>query len=271
MPAQKLALVTAFLISTTSILNAAVFERDFLAPGDGLLTFDDVTQREWLDLTETLDWSLSQLSEAIAPQGPLKDFSLATVEDIAGMAASAGVEWLPPGQPFPVAEGNAASNLIDLAGTILDYSNFYRDYIDDLDGIDSTGPTIVYDDEGNVVGIAVDLDDLHVFNILDVFEMLGLRAAAGLAVAKSPQEGLLVDTFKLISVISIENRITPGAINRPLNEPSVGGGILSDLQAFPEPIVGPFWLVRAAVPEPSAAAILTTGLICVFSRKLIRR
>jgi len=34
--------------------RAAVSDRDWMAPGDGLLTYDDVNQREWLDLSETI-------------------------------------------------------------------------------------------------------------------------------------------------------------------------------------------------------------------------
>jgi hypothetical protein len=34
--------------------RADVFERDWKTPGDGLLTYDDVNRREWLDLSQTL-------------------------------------------------------------------------------------------------------------------------------------------------------------------------------------------------------------------------
>ena len=33
--------------------QAAAIERDWKTPGDGLLTYDDVSKRGWLDLTET--------------------------------------------------------------------------------------------------------------------------------------------------------------------------------------------------------------------------
>jgi hypothetical protein len=34
--------------------NAAVFERDWQTPDDGLLTYDDVNRREWLDVSQSL-------------------------------------------------------------------------------------------------------------------------------------------------------------------------------------------------------------------------
>ena len=107
---------SAFLLVllATLPLHAGVVEHDFLALGDGLLTYDDVNQREWLDLTETIDWSLDSLLESLSANGPLEDFTLATKEDAAGLAASAGVEWLPPGKILPVVEGDSPKKLIDL-------------------------------------------------------------------------------------------------------------------------------------------------------------
>lgn len=47
-----LALLAATICLATSI-DAAVISRDWKTPGDGLLTYDDVNQRVWLDLTES--------------------------------------------------------------------------------------------------------------------------------------------------------------------------------------------------------------------------
>ena len=46
----KLAAALALVLAAVQS-QAAVFERDWLAPGDGLLTYDDVNKREWLDLS----------------------------------------------------------------------------------------------------------------------------------------------------------------------------------------------------------------------------
>ena len=56
MKPSLLLLVLSFPFS----LHAAVLERDWLTPGDGLLTYDTVTGREWLDLPVTL---LSQYTD----------------------------------------------------------------------------------------------------------------------------------------------------------------------------------------------------------------
>jgi hypothetical protein len=48
--------IAAYLVLTIAATQAeaAVFERDWKTPGDGLLTYDDVNRRVWLDLSETL-------------------------------------------------------------------------------------------------------------------------------------------------------------------------------------------------------------------------
>ena len=87
-----------FLFSTTS---AAVFERDWLSPGNGLLTFDDVNQREWLDLSESL---LEQFSgDTLEKNYPsvvaetrvgdiFEGFSVAKGEDAEALAISGGID-----------------------------------------------------------------------------------------------------------------------------------------------------------------------------------
>ena len=69
---------------------ADVFERDLVpGSGDGLLTFDDVNQREWLDLTESIlvnfpDGAVNELE----PGGVFEDFTWATAEDVRSLAES---------------------------------------------------------------------------------------------------------------------------------------------------------------------------------------
>ena len=48
-PILVLRSVLASLLAA-NLCSAAVFERDWKTPGDGLLTYDDVNRREWLDL-----------------------------------------------------------------------------------------------------------------------------------------------------------------------------------------------------------------------------
>lgn len=239
--------LVTFLICTAAILpalHAAVSERDFLAPGDGLLTYDDVNHREWLDLPETLDWSLAELHEAIGPRGSLWGFYFATVEDVTGLAASASVEWLPPGQLFSMADSDSgldrATELVDLVGVLLDYSDHNNGALDDL----------IFD--------GVDYGDLHIFNIL---EALGLRATGGLTVSNLDAEKFESLSYSLVSVVSYpELAPSSGAINRPLYEPSsLRGGITLSSEPLSEPIEGPFWLFRSVVPEPSSVVLLLLG------------
>jgi hypothetical protein len=90
----------ALLLAVLSAVNssqAAVFERDWKTPGDGLLTYDDVNQREWLDLSAS---RLDQFSEPrienaisqIATGGLFEGFTWAKRDDVRALAESAGVD-----------------------------------------------------------------------------------------------------------------------------------------------------------------------------------
>ena len=100
----------ASLIATLpQITQAAVFERDWKTPGDGLLTYDDVNQREWLDLSETL---LEQFAGAgpgttraedlearyqnvvgeLEPGGMFDGFTVGKREGVVALAQSAGID-----------------------------------------------------------------------------------------------------------------------------------------------------------------------------------
>jgi len=248
MRAKPIAAAIFLSLLTALPLHAGVVERDFQNPGDGLLTYDEVNQREWLDLTETIDWSLADLLEGLSSNGPLQGFFLANKEDVSGLATSAGVEWLLPGQAFPVVEGNSAKNLIDLVGTILDY-NKSNELLD---------PN----------GISNDFDDLVEFNILEV---LGLRASVGVIGEISLIERDTI-TYNLVSIISVGGRSLSNLNPLLIDLAREGGGILSGFQPLPEPISGPFWLFRStAIPEPSSVALAVIGAIAVFSRRHRRR
>jgi hypothetical protein len=84
-----------------NVSDAAMFERDWKTPGDGLLTFDNVNQREWLDLSQTLlsdqfagatttERYQSVLGE-LAPGGLFEEFTYANRADVIGLAQSAGI------------------------------------------------------------------------------------------------------------------------------------------------------------------------------------
>jgi hypothetical protein len=80
---------------------AAVISRDWKTPGDGLLTYDDANQREWLDLTEsrlsmfqgaTLEQRFQNAVSQLAPGNIFAGFAVATSRDLTTFANSAGID-----------------------------------------------------------------------------------------------------------------------------------------------------------------------------------
>lgn len=86
----------ALMISVPRTTYAAVFEHDWQDPNDGLLTYDDVNQREWLDLSETLlvDWGLdpNNVVAQLGPGGYFQGFEFAKSADVIALAESAGID-----------------------------------------------------------------------------------------------------------------------------------------------------------------------------------
>jgi hypothetical protein len=107
---------------------AAVFSRDWKAPGDELLTYDDVNQREWLDLPYLIDAfpvasrDPERRYEAILPEllpgGSLEGFVVARRDDVTALALSAGIDV----NVFSLAVNETAVHgLIDLLGATLSF------------------------------------------------------------------------------------------------------------------------------------------------------
>jgi hypothetical protein len=95
---NKTMLVCAFVLLATycPAARGAVFERDWKTPGDGLLTFDDVNNRVWLDLSQSrLDqFPQPRLENALAEIGPgglFEGFTFAERTDVIPFAQSAGI------------------------------------------------------------------------------------------------------------------------------------------------------------------------------------
>ena len=81
-------------------VRAEVFERDLVpGSGDGLLTFDDVSQREWLDVTETFTrefpGGFGGVTGELGAGGRFEGFTLADREDVIELALSAGLTRTP--------------------------------------------------------------------------------------------------------------------------------------------------------------------------------
>jgi hypothetical protein len=93
--------VTLVVGSLAAVSTAAVIERDWKTPGDGLLTYDDVNQREWLDLSVTnllqFDGSNAEerygsvISETMTG-GSFAGFTVADAPRVIALALSAGID-----------------------------------------------------------------------------------------------------------------------------------------------------------------------------------
>ena len=92
-----IAAVVVWVVTSSAHLNAAVFQHDWKVPGDGLLTYDDVNQREWLDLSVSRlsQFPVPRLANAMAeisPGGLFDGFTWASQQDVLALAASSGVD-----------------------------------------------------------------------------------------------------------------------------------------------------------------------------------
>jgi hypothetical protein len=87
--------------------HASVISQDLTALGDGLVTYDTVNKREWLDLPETSGVPLSEVLAQMEPGARLEGYRFATLEDVTELTESAGVNWLDdwaipgPNSPLP--------------------------------------------------------------------------------------------------------------------------------------------------------------------------
>ncbi len=83
-------------LSLADFTPAAVISRDWLALGDGLLTYDTTNRREWLDITVTEDSysgnAVLQLVDELKPGGLFEAFSVASGDDVLMFATSAGID-----------------------------------------------------------------------------------------------------------------------------------------------------------------------------------
>jgi hypothetical protein len=126
---RHLIIAVSIWFLTPPLGSAAVFERDWLAPGDGLLTYDDVNQREWLDLTETqlfqfpgdtLEEQYQFVVSGTSSGGMFNGFAVATSNEVLALAESAGIDTST--LDFET-NGFAINRLIDLLEETRDFGN----------------------------------------------------------------------------------------------------------------------------------------------------
>lgn len=102
-----------------SCASAAVFERDWKTPGDGLLTYDDVNKRVWLDLSVSrLDQfpepRLQNAIAQIAPGGLFEGFTWSSRSEVIELAHSAAIDT---GTSEPAINQTPTEALMTLLGT----------------------------------------------------------------------------------------------------------------------------------------------------------
>ncbi|MEQ8850061.1 hypothetical protein [Botrimarina sp.] len=116
-------LLLATLAIPCTLADAGLVSRDLFEPGDGLLTYDPVSGKEWLDfsvssalLAET-DWARLELP----PE--LSEFRVAALGDVEALMVSAQIELFEPWN-IPNRQGDPADRLIQMLGATGQYSRW---------------------------------------------------------------------------------------------------------------------------------------------------
>lgn len=212
-------------------LEAGIVEHDFRAPGDGLLTYDEIHKREWLDLTETEGWDLTTLQQAISAGGALSNYTLANFADIQSLAASAGATWLPVTE-YLFANDQSAWNFSEFVGGEIDWK-------DEPDGFNTEDPGYR------------DIDKIEFGSGPDA-----LITVSGYFAAVNTSR---VAVFNLI--FAFGDYTYPGFATWPSGQVS-----FQDIPVSSEVHVqGPYWLYRT-VPEPNCSLLFVMFTIMVGRR-----
>ncbi|MCA9232407.1 MAG: hypothetical protein KDA57_17290 [Planctomycetales bacterium] len=251
-------------------LRAAVIESDFLAPGDGLLTYDDVHHREWLDLTQTSLNSLIVIQTAMLPGGLYEGFSFATLKDVEELALSAGVPWQDP---------EALNRFGEINGTLIPKEGFAPVNVGSREAAQEAKS--LFDLLGNV--LTFEISEIQVKDpFFSIFTATYLFDSSVIQTTVSSHYsfGQIADGFvdgephlsgTSVTVFFYDSSITPsilpasrgGSGGIAVGIPEVPGGV-----PLPTGNEGPFWLYRTAIPEPSSLTILAVGVLSIsFARK----
>lgn len=102
----------ALLGLVSASAQAALVERDFASANDGLLIFDSLSNREWVDVTHTTSMSVNQFLTTSIYAG--KGFHLGTTADITQFFLNAGASAVNAnGNLNPVSASYAAAVLLN--------------------------------------------------------------------------------------------------------------------------------------------------------------
>lgn len=119
MPFSKLLFLLACVLIAGQV-KAGVVSRDLFEPGDGLLTYDDVNNREWLDFNYSSSFGRESLFAELSMEGILSGFHFSARADIEQLALSANANWLdtPSQQIWENSDGSV--HLLKLLGWTLE-------------------------------------------------------------------------------------------------------------------------------------------------------
>lgn len=124
-----------YLTPLANQTSAAIIARDFRSAGDGLLTYDTLNQREWLDLNETFGKSVEEIEIELTDAGEYRKFHLATFEDVRSLAISVGFDpaRIPGKQDFDVAHALFTKVAGDLGPSVWLAPGLVSDDLGDFD------------------------------------------------------------------------------------------------------------------------------------------
>jgi hypothetical protein len=86
-----LALILVLASFFTVSANAVVINADWKVAGDGLAMLDVTNNKEWLDLTQTVDMTYDYVSSQFGVGGVFEGWRYATQDELNAMFTSAGV------------------------------------------------------------------------------------------------------------------------------------------------------------------------------------
>lgn len=139
-----------FCISSFNTSSAAVISRDWMTPGDGLLTYDTVNKREWLDLSQTLlsdqfpgsgsdpaevrESRYQYVASQVEPGGLFDGFRLARSIQVLDLAQSAGIDTSTFSYSINSAATSVLGNLLGFTISAPNGNKLASGMIDELDG-----------------------------------------------------------------------------------------------------------------------------------------
>jgi hypothetical protein len=82
---QKMALAGMFILGSMATAQAELVKTDWKTQGDGLATLDSETGIEWLDLTQTKNFSLNQMDDMLANGDQFAGWRMPTQAEVAGL------------------------------------------------------------------------------------------------------------------------------------------------------------------------------------------